>query len=334
MADETKIEWADSTLNFWIGCTQLKRVGGSACDLCYAKELAERYGWVKWNGPPVRTKESSWGRVASYQRSAKRFLAKHGRRRVVFVNSLSDFFDKRAKADWRTEACVRMQAAPDVIFLLLTKRPENVVKMVPKYWLAPGGWPENVWLGVTVEAQDTAEHRIPHLLAVPGVPVRFLSMEPLLEAVDLTKIRVPHSLLPAWCTRDDNWAVEPLTGRLAPVLELGAGEWALDGGGERWNRLGWVIIGGESGRKARPTSVKIVRPIVAAAERAGVPVLFKQWGEWMPAGQGSSAVRTDGNYPVEHLPDGVVMFRVGKKLAGRRLDGSDYTQFPAERMAA
>lgn len=295
--DVTKIEWADSTVNFWMGCTQLKRRDGapSACDHCYAMTLVRRFGIV-WNAPPVRTKAPSWAKLPAYQRAAPRFRAKHGRRRAVFVNSLSDIFDKLAQQSWRDEAFAQMEAAPDVIVMLLTKRPENVRKMVPPHWLEPGGWPENVWIGVTVEAQDTADHRIPLLLDLPA-RVKFLSMEPLFEAVELR---------PEW-------------------LE----------------RLSWIIIGGESGRKARPTAVKWVRRILAAAADYAVPVLFKQWGEWAPAGQmklsGPGGARTDGNYPVHHFKESTSpSFRVGKVAAGRRVDGTLYDEFPpeAERMAA
>lgn len=293
MGELTKIEWADSTLNFWMGCTQLKRRDGkpSACDECYAMKLVRRFGIV-WNAPPVRTKEASWSKTGTYQRGAGRFRLKHRRRRAVFVNSLSDFFDKLAQQSWRDEACRRMEAAPDVIFMLLTKRPENVRKMVPAHWLEPGGWPENIWLGVTVEAQDTADHRVPLLLSIPA-RVRFLSMEPLFEDV---------SLRPEW-------------------LEL----------------LSWIILGGESGPKARPSSVKWVRRILVAAAAYGVPVLFKQWGEWVPAGQyPRGAVRTDGNYRVHQFEKAPPSFRVGKQAAGRLVDGSLYNEFPpeAERLAA
>lgn len=294
--DVTKIEWADSTVNYWMGCTQLKRRGGapSACDHCYAKTLTRRFG-VVWNGPPVRTKAASWAKLPSYQRAAKRFRAKHGRRRAVFVNSLSDILDKLAPQSWRDEAFAQMEAAPDVIVMLLTKRPENARKMVPKHWLEPGGWPENVWIGVTVEGQDTADHRIPLLLDLPA-KVHFLSMEPLFEAVELR---------PEWL-----------------------------------QRLSWIIIGGESGRQARPTAIKWVRQILAAAAAYGVPVLFKQWGEWAPAGQmklgGPDGARTDGNYPVHRFEKTSPSFRVGKVAAGRRVDGTLYHEFPpeAERLAA
>jgi protein gp37 len=294
MGEVTKIEWADSTLNFWIGCTQLKRRGGapSACDKCYAMKLAKRFK-IKWNAPPVRTKAASWSKPKAYHRGAGRFHEKHGRRRAVFVNSLSDFFDKLAPQAWRDEACAEMEAFDDVIYMLLTKRPENVPKMVPARWLEPGGWPDHIWLGITVEAQDTADHRVPLLLAIPA-RVRFLSMEPLFEDVALRS----------------EW------------LEL----------------LSWIIIGGESGREARATSVKWVRRILVAAAAHGVPVLFKQWGEWVPAGQFTRGdVRTDGNYRVHRFDEQTPPnFRVGKEAAGRRVDGSLYDEFPpeAERLAA
>lgn len=312
MGDVTKIEWADTTLNYWVGCTQLKRRGGSACDDCYAMRMAPRLRMgVVWNGPPVRGRPAWWQKLPAYQRSARRFRARHGRRRRVFINSMSDFFDNQAQRAWRDEACAQMEAAPDVICMLLTKRPENVVKMVPKRWLEPGGWPENVWLGVTAEAQDVGDHRVMILRRIHGPRVRFVSIEPLLEDLDV-----------------ETW-LRPLT---LPNKDGYGGDH-----GPGWSTaapINWVILGGESGRKARPMSIKWVRRIIAACQLYAVPVLFKQWGEWCPAGQATSSARSDGNYPVTHLSGDVTIFRVGKKVAGRAVDGTLYTEFPEEQRLA
>jgi protein gp37 len=158
-------------------------------------------------------------------------------------------------------------------------------------------------------------------------------MEPLLEGVDLTKIEVPQAFLPSTATRDDIWAVEPLTGRLAPIIRTGPADWALDGGGQTWNKLNWIIIGGESGRKARPTHVEWVRPIIRACQAAGVPVLFKQWGEWVPEGQAEGATFATPGLAVERWPDQSWSIRLGKKESGRALDGLTFTEFPVARAA-
>jgi protein gp37 len=136
-------------------------------------------------------------------------------------------------------------------------------------------WPlPNVWLGVSVEDQKRADERIPILLDTPAA-VRWLSCEPLLGPIDLSKMRIPT---PEGCTDHDCWAVEPLTGRMAPIIELGSGDRALDGGYQTWGKIDWVVAGGESGPGARPMHPSWARSIRDQCASAGVPFLFKQWG--------------------------------------------------------
>lgn len=254
MADVTAIEWADTTLSLWFGCTQLS----PACDNCYAMKIAHRLQ-IKWNGPPRRAADSAYAKIAAYQRTADRFIEKHGHPRKVFINHLSDFFDNQADPAWRVQGCLEMERADKVMFLLVTKRPQNVAKMVPAHWLKPGGWPPNVWLGVTAENQEQYNLRVAWLLSVPGVDVAFISMEPMLEEIDAGR-SVSLS------ARERAEFVERYTKRIV--------DW------DRVGRLKWVIIGGESGSKARPMPSS--RSIVWLANRfesVGIAVFIKQMSQ-------------------------------------------------------
>jgi protein gp37 len=105
-----------------------------------------------------------------------------GERRRVFTGSMCDIFDNRAPEAWRADLWRLIAATPDLTWMLLTKRPQNIAGMLPPDWGA--GW-RNVWLGCTAENQAEAARRIPALLEIPAAAVRFLSIEPMLEAVDL-----------------------------------------------------------------------------------------------------------------------------------------------------
>lgn len=354
MGDKTKIGWADSTLNLWIGCTQVS----PACDRCYAMKLAVRLK-IPWNAPPKRTVSKTWTKIESYQRTNLQFAKKHGRRRRVFVNSLSDFFDNQAALAWVHEACERMAAAPDVIWMLVTKRPQNVAKRVPKSWLKPGGWPENVWLLVTAENQEEANRRIPILLSIPGVRVRGASIEPLLGPVDLTKIEIQP-------------ARHPERGQ-PPVTFDALKGWMGGADPNGRTRLNWVIIGGESGRDVdvRVMHPEWAREIIGDCRRERVAVFFKQWGEYAPLPYSTQPHSFGGllnfrtNREVMLLPrdqagtiwlsgkktklaidtkpvsgakpaaNGDVWFlaerigRVGTRKAGNEIDGEIYEEFPA-----
>ena len=185
MAAHTGIAWTDSTFNPWLGCLRLS----PACDRCYAAALARRAGRRDANARDlwdpqaerVRTSPSYWQQPYRWHRAA---LAS-GRRRRVFCASMADIFDNRAPARWRTELWALIRATPALDWLLLTKRPRNIARMLPPDW--GDGWP-NVWLGATTENQAEADRRIPTLAAIPA-RVRFLSCEPLLGPLDLARWR-------------------------------------------------------------------------------------------------------------------------------------------------
>jgi protein gp37 len=202
---------------------------------------------------------------------------------------------------------------PHLDWLLLTKRPENIARMVPLHFAGGESWmrngfPDNVWIGTSVENQATADERIPHLLNVPA-RVRFLSCEPLLGSVDII--------------RGYQWARGALSANYQPPIH-------------------WVIVGGESGHGARPMHPDWARSLRDQCQAAGVAYFFKQWGEYAPAPwdnpKPALAVCADGTHVVAQIghvlgfreADEVCMERMGKGAAGRLLDGREWSEFPQE----
>jgi len=328
MAKNTKIEWTDHTFNPWEGCQKV----GPGCDNCYAETRNARYAGgqaINWGpgAPRRRTSASNWNKPLMWNKNADAFMAEHGRRQRVFCASLADVFDNAVDLSWREDLFQLIAATPNLDWLLLTKRIGNVPAMVA---IISGCMPPNVWLGVTITNQTEAERDIPKLLEVPA-RVRFLSMEPLLGPGDIV-----------------------------PYIHCDVG-----------NKVDWVIVGGESGPGARPMHPDWVRSLRDQCGAAGVPFLFKQWGEWKPIGQmeesehqalyrsnvkakphenqdclddcyGRSCtvpdtiVHFDGSMhgvtePMAFLHGTGAMhtFKVGKKAAGRLLDGRTWDCFPA-----
>ena len=321
MAEQTAIAWTDHTFNPWWGCTKVS----PGCDHCYAETLDRRTGGQHW-GPHAarrRTSEKNWHQPLRWNQAAERA----GVRRRVFCASMADVFDNAVPAAWRADMWDLIRATPSLDWQLLTKRPQNIEKMLPPDWGL--GW-SNVWLGTTVENQVEANRRVPILLDVPAA-IRFLSCEPLIGPVDLRSI--------------------DLVGGHDEVLPLGAG-WLgrLEPGEEEGSRIGWVICGGESGAGARPMHPDWARSLRDQCAAAGVPFFFKQWGEWLPGAQygerhraadpsDSSRFRcmdwdwdhrawqaADGEWGCDLSGDEV--YRVGKKLAGDQLDGCQHQGFP------
>jgi len=187
MAIDSKIEWTDSTFNPWVGCTKIDRPHGdpSACDFCYAEKWAKRSGQVKWgNNARRRTTESYWDAPLSWNRRANDFQLRFGRRQRVFCASLGDVFDNQAEPDWRSDLFELIKACDQLDWLLLTKRPQNIKKMLPADWA--DGY-ANVWLGTTAEDARAYKQRVGHLLKVSAV-VRFVSYEPALGPLDQISI--------------------------------------------------------------------------------------------------------------------------------------------------
>lgn len=297
----SKIEWCHHSENFWWGCTKVS----PACMFCYALVLARIYKAkeVEWreNGKRWLRHEKAGQELHSLAKSAK----KAGERHRIFINSMSDTFEDHPglteAREWLFTRLEEMGSYGSVDCLLLTKRPENVLRMVPKSWLE--AWPAWVWVGTTVEDQRRADQRIPELLKIPA-RVRFLSCEPLLEAVSF----------------DD----------LHPFDECPDG-----------SLIHWVICGGESGHGARPMHPDWARSLRDQCKAAGVPFLFKQWGEWYPVNVHGSAVRIDEatidgkrvtSSAIHDWRDGNISLRVGKNAAGRLLDSVEHNGFPAQNL--
>jgi protein gp37 len=259
------------------------------CDHCYAEGWAKRSGLVRWGADRRRTSASNWRQPLKWNAEA----AKTGARRRVFCASLADVFDNEVPGEWRSELGALIRATPNLDWLLLTKRIGNVRAMLPEDWGA--GYP-NVWLGATVVNQEEADRDVPKLLATPA-QVRFLSCEPLLGPIDLSPYLV-----------DDVHRM----GR-APRMEID-----------------WVIVGGESGPHARPMHPRWAGSLRDQCFRAGVAFHFKQWGEFtdfLHLGERWNSMSYEAQGRQEFV-EGRAMIRVGKKVAGRLLDGLTWDEFP------
>lgn len=251
---DSKIQWCHSTFNPWRGCTKVS----PGCANCYAEKQSRRNPKVLgvWGdqGTRVIAAESYWRMPLTWNREA----AAAGERHRVFCASLADVFEDRPElVAPRVRLFHLIQETPHLDWLLLTKRPENVIRFrggdgVPRSW--PENMPPNVWLGTSVEDQKRADERIPHLLQVPA-RVRFLSCEPLLGPVDLT--RLCHG------------KVNSLTGDLCS----NGGEWL-----EQGPSVSWVIAGGESGAGARECNIGWIRSLRDQCQAAGVAFFCKQLG--------------------------------------------------------
>lgn len=336
MAENSKIEWTDHTFNPWEGCQKV----GPGCDHCYAETRNARFGGgraVNWGpgAPRRRTSAANWRRPLAWnatpfyacsncgwrgsfstrhQPGALRFFQcpkcdadAHPARQRVFCASLADVFDNAVDPAWRADLFDLIYSTPNLDWLLLTKRIGNVATMIVGPGM-PGRLPSNVWIGATVVNQEEADRDIPKLLAVPARQ-RFLSMEPLLGPVDL--------------------------GRACRLAAMHATE-VLD----------WVIVGGESGPGARPMHPGWATSLRDQCVAAGIPFLFKQWGEWRPPERGEGYDTSKGRaqrvpafivaptgtvhcFDNEQTKDhGRVMLRAGKKTAGRHLDGREWNEVP------
>ena len=363
MGDKTKIEWTDATWNPIRGCSRVS----TGCEHCYAEQVAHRFSGP---GAPYEglSKNGRWtGKVRLLPEKLDQPLRWQKPRRI-FVNSMSDLFHHEVPFEYVAAVFGVMAASPRHTFQVLTKRPTRMLAFF--HWLGsmvgtsqPSGervvaetcpvtgcliqadrhgvrinpanlkhgirWPlPNVWLGATAEDQAAADERIPLLLQCPAA-VRFVSVEPMVGAVDLEQA----GALGCEC---DRW-----TSMSAPCSRCDL----------PW--INWVICGGESGPGARPMHPEWARSLRDQCGRAEVPFLFKQWGEWGEpdsieatglANQGCfEQHREDGGAPrhewsgpktgneAEEMRGRETMYRVGKKAAGRELDGVIHDGYPEMR---
>lgn len=351
MCAETTIEWTATrlpdgttlpgyTFNPWEGCQKV----GPGCDNCYAEARNIRFtGGANWgpHAPRRLTSADNWRKPIKWNKQA----AKSGIRRNVFCASLADVMDNHASIlpEWRDDLAKLILATPHLNWLLLTKRIGNAPTILRQMF--PVCVPSNLWLGITVVNQTEADRDIPKLLATPAA-VRFLSVEPLLGPLDLTKLNDKNGTHEYSCLECD----------VAPCDD----EW--DG-----RTIDWVIVGGESGPNARPMHPDWARAILQQCETAGVAGFYKQWGEWLPFSQcaddgdwmyhplpdpdrdesrrckfDSLCIAPDGaTYPTgsanqyHRIADGAFAgpghmqcFKVGKARAGRLLDAREWNQMP------
>jgi protein gp37 len=169
MGENSKIEWTDHTFNPWIGCQKVS----PGCDHCYAEAMMDhRYHKVAWgpHGERKRTSDANWRKPHQWAKAARAT----GDRPRVFCASLADVFDNQVIREWRDGLWLLIEETPELDWLLLTKRPENIKKMLPGEW--GDGW-SNVWLGTTCEDQSHFRRRWWHLHDIPA-RVRFISHEP------------------------------------------------------------------------------------------------------------------------------------------------------------
>lgn len=272
MAKNSEIEWTDHTFNPWWGCTKVS----PGCTNCYAEVWARRYGHNVWGPKNARRFFSNrhWNQPLIWNRQAER----HGRRARVFCASMADVFeDNPVLTEERERLWQLIEQTPMLDWLLLTKRPENMLRMTP--WTAE--WPRNIWAMTSVENQQQALKRLPILIDIPA-SVRGISAEPLIGSVDLT-----------------SWIQE----------------------------IDWVIVGGESGRNARPMHPEWARKLRDDCIEAKVPFFFKQWGKWAPTEHDTGDVlRLQASGRDSEV---YVVAPVGKKAAGRLLDGRTWDEVPA-----
>lgn len=305
MSDGTKIEWTDATWNPIVGCS----VVSPGCTNCYAMRLAggrlrhhpSRAGLTApskagpvWNGQ-VRLIESAIEQPLRWARPRRVFVCAHG-----------DLFHENVPEQWIDRVFAVMALSPQHTFQVLTKRPERMRAYVrvlsDDHDIAfHSPWPVgNVWLGVSVEDQTRAEERIPILLDTPAA-VHFISAEPLLGPVDIRR------WLHDGACREATVCDDP--------------------------HLDWAICGGESGPGARPMHRDWARSLRDQCAAAGTPFFFKQHGNWVwaPAWMTFDQAATwAGDRDYVHHSDGSTSARVGKKIAGRHLDGERHDGMPGE----
>jgi protein gp37 len=330
---ETKIEWCATTgpgglfypgysFNPWWGCMKVS----PACKNCYAETLAERFKPGHWGPaditPRLPASAKYWQQPYKWDKKAERLKV----RLKVFCASMSDVFeDHPGVTEWRWQLWNLISDTTNLDWLLLTKRPENIIKMLPDYWRLK--LPCNIWIGTSVENQHYANERIPELLKVPA-RIHFLSCEPVTGPINLTRlIRQEYGTA---------FVDDCLTGFKAH----GQGGWFGP-------KIDWVIAGGESGQQATPSHPAWFRSLRDQCRLNRTPFFFKQWGEYRVHTAGKFPVQDNDDFslaakfydgkgwndqPVKDQPvegvDYAFAVRLGKHAAGNILDGKIYNEMP------
>ena len=320
MSGPTKIEWADSSWNPVTGCTKVS----AGCARCYAERQAKRFA-----GRVGYPKDNPFAVTLHPERLNEPLRWRKPRR--IFVCSMGDLFHPDVPDEFidqvfnvMAQAYTRSHPPAQVhTFMILTKRPKRMAQYL-RSWLRgqdgnespPGAvrplW--NVWLGTSVEDQPTADERIPYLLRCPAA-VRFMSYEPALRPVGLHSLALsgakPSGFIDALGNQSGEFSFQSHRVGDLPSLD-------------------WVIAGGESGPHARPAHPDWFRSVRDQCQAAGVPFFFKQWGEWAPALCRGDSFSFEGLEKYHVWDRENVSRRVGKKAAGRLLDGVEHKAYPGE----
>ncbi len=307
----TKIEWCDATINPVVGCSHCS----PGCDNCYAERFAARLAKNPATAQKYAVVIDEHGKwTGNFNVDLTPFASLPKKSKRIFVGSMCDIFHENASYNWFLWIVRRMSQYPQHTFILLTKRPQRMNKFISLTRETDtdcGLWPlPNVWLGVTVCNQAEADAKIPVLLQTPAA-VRFVSVEPCLGPVDLGHLSWTDII---GSTAEKN----ALTGKTWIQGNCGESSQTLQG-----NRLDWVICGGETGSGARPMHPDWVRSLRDQCQAAATPFFFKSWGEWWPGEWGRLYREKTISYT-----DGQDMVLIGKRRAGRLLDGVEHNEFP------
>lgn len=309
MAEASGISWTDHSFAPWHGCTKVSTGALGACEGCYAEHLDDtRFHRVRFGDHPrVKSAGSTWRQPLAWDRKA----AKAGESRFVFCSHLSDVFDNQVNPAWRAELFDLIRRTPHLTWLLLTKRPQNILRMVEEIYYTGARhadlsdcWPRNAAIGCTAVTQAEADRDVWALLTAAEKlrpALSFVSCEPLMGPIDLTRLV------------KGSWVLNGFSG-VAASPHTHNKHWLQP--------LGWVISGGETDQgkhKARPTHPDWERALRDQCAAVGVPYHRKQAGEWVAEDQfpGASWLTCEERV----WPDGGSSWRVGKKRAGRLLDG-------------
>ena len=324
----TKIEWCDATINPVAGCTKCS----PACRNCYAERMAAR--WAKHPNLKISDKyegvvdrRGRWNGQVTLDRAPFTRLPKKSQ--SVFLASMGDLFHERVPFEFLFKLWRKMGVDySHHHFLVLTKRAERM-RRAAEYDALGDDWRkppfQNIWLGVTVCNQAEADEKIPNLLATPAAG-RFVSIEPMLGPIDL------RYFIQLWNDNSDpehyekyGWSYNDYSGGFIGP-EPGDSLYDPRPG------LDWVICGGETGPGSRPMQPAWVRSLRDQCRDTEIPFFFKGWGDWCPSDFqyiDGCCNKTNGryHYVFDEKCNGP-MRRLGKKAAGRNLDGIEHNDRP------
>ncbi|WP_199085434.1 DUF5131 family protein [Bosea sp. ASV33] len=358
MAAVSAIEWTDATVNFWWGCTKV----GPGCDHCYAETHSNRFQPGLWGTGTPRRKIKGAAKLlnrldndyAWWAADAEIGRFHPNSRRRVFIQSMSDLFDLEVPLEWFAEAWGKIVQCNRIDIQIVTKRISAVEKRLAAIGVTT--WPKHAGLIVTVVNQAEADRDIPRLLALKatlGIPWVGVSAEPLLGPIDFEPwLAWPHLDVEvngrSWgCQGCDSDCPSCPKGKAhydyeeGPADQDGMPEWIA----ERRATLEWIIVGGESGKDARPLHPEWARSIRDQCAASGTAFFFKQWGEWQPRewcrDGGTHALNRWPGHSFQKIqsspdsiervgagPDWQAFAKVGKKAAGHFLDGAEHRAWP------